>query len=256
MKKEQRIINKIILSFEEKVYFGWECEDKKREKNLTIRNDKIEDSKIISDWKERFKREIQVPIYDKRQNYSLQNQKIMPMTKKYSYTVNEKIKNCNDWKFTPKKENLITKNDELFKKFDEWKNPINEKVDNKHTDIYDKKYFFTPIICNTSQNEMNNMESENDVIDWAKVISESEEKEINYYNYGQNNKREKFRPYACPEINCKKCYTSLYGLKYHQTHGHTKTFEDLNKPFKCEVSGCDKTYKNLNGLKYHLENSH
>ncbi|EJW03880.1 hypothetical protein EDEG_01833 [Edhazardia aedis USNM 41457] len=61
--------------------------------------------------------------------------------------------------------------------------------------------------------------------------------------------------FICKIPKCNKSYTSAYGLKYHEIHGHNKII-DINKPFKCTFEDCEKRYKNSNGLKYHLENGH
>lgn len=68
-------------------------------------------------------------------------------------------------------------------------------------------------------------------------------------------KRVKCKPYRCDIEDCRKAYTSAYGLKYHVENGHVKK-DDSNKPHACSFSGCEKRYKNSNGLKYHLDHFH
>lgn len=62
--------------------------------------------------------------------------------------------------------------------------------------------------------------------------------------------------FPCPFKNCKKVYTSSYGLKYHMDHGHTAEKTNERRPYVCEVDNCGKTYKNNNGLKYHIIHAH
>ena len=62
--------------------------------------------------------------------------------------------------------------------------------------------------------------------------------------------------FPCPFKNCKKIYTSSYGLKYHMDHGHTAEKSNERRPYACEIDNCGKTYKNNNGLKYHIMHAH
>lgn len=62
--------------------------------------------------------------------------------------------------------------------------------------------------------------------------------------------------FPCPFKNCKKIYTSSYGLKYHMDHGHTVEKNNERRPYACEIDNCGKTYKNNNGLKYHIMHAH
>ena len=62
--------------------------------------------------------------------------------------------------------------------------------------------------------------------------------------------------FPCHFKNCKKVYTSSYGLKYHVDHGHTTEKNNERRPYVCEVDNCGKTYKNNNGLKYHIVHAH
>jgi hypothetical protein len=62
--------------------------------------------------------------------------------------------------------------------------------------------------------------------------------------------------FPCHFKNCKKVYTSSYGLKYHVDHGHTTEKNNERRPYMCEVDNCGKTYKNNNGLKYHIIHTH
>lgn len=69
----------------------------------------------------------------------------------------------------------------------------------------------------------------------------------------------KFSPgknFPCPYKNCKKVYTSSYGLKYHMDHGHTAEKCNEKRPYVCNIENCGKTYKNNNGLKYHILHAH
>jgi len=69
----------------------------------------------------------------------------------------------------------------------------------------------------------------------------------------------KFPPgknFPCPYKNCKKIYTSSYGLKYHMDHGHTAAKSNEKRPYVCRIGNCGKTYKNNNGLKYHILHAH
>lgn len=186
MSRDQRIINNIILSFEERVYFG----ENNEKRGYGIKN------VVISD-------------------------------KKNTEMVTEKL----------------DKN-------------VRQINTGQLTDMNDNKYFFTPVISNTSQNEMKPLTNDESTIDWSRIIYESDNKENNLNKELFDSKKKKYRPYKCLESNCDKCYTSLYGLKYHQAHGHTKNEDDSLKPFACEIVGCKKRYKNTNGLKYHLENNH
>lgn len=62
--------------------------------------------------------------------------------------------------------------------------------------------------------------------------------------------------FPCQYKNCKKIYTSSYGLKYHMDHGHTIAKAVEKRPFICRINNCGKTYKNNNGLKYHIAHAH
>lgn len=62
--------------------------------------------------------------------------------------------------------------------------------------------------------------------------------------------------FPCPYKNCKKMYTSSYGLKYHMDHGHTAAKTNERRPYICRIGNCGKTYKNNNGLKYHIQHAH
>lgn len=62
--------------------------------------------------------------------------------------------------------------------------------------------------------------------------------------------------FPCPYRNCKKVYTSSYGLKYHMDHGHTAAKTNERRPYVCRIGNCGKTYKNNNGLKYHILHAH
>lgn len=62
--------------------------------------------------------------------------------------------------------------------------------------------------------------------------------------------------FPCPYGNCKKVYTSSYGLKYHMDHGHTAEKSNEKRPYICDIENCGKTYKNNNGLKYHILHAH
>ena len=62
--------------------------------------------------------------------------------------------------------------------------------------------------------------------------------------------------FPCPFKNCKKIYTSSYGLKYHMDHGHTAEKNNERRPYACEIDNCGKTYKNNNSLKYHIMHAH
>lgn len=68
------------------------------------------------------------------------------------------------------------------------------------------------------------------------------------FNCGKN--------FPCPYGNCKKVYTSSYGLKYHMDHGHTAEKSNEKRPYVCDIENCGKTYKNNNGLKYHILHAH
>lgn len=62
--------------------------------------------------------------------------------------------------------------------------------------------------------------------------------------------------FPCPYKNCRKVYTSSYGLKYHMDHGHTAEKSNEKRPYVCNINNCGKTYKNNNGLKYHIHHAH
>lgn len=62
--------------------------------------------------------------------------------------------------------------------------------------------------------------------------------------------------FPCLYKNCKKVYTSSYGLKYHMDHGHTAAKTNERRPYICRIGNCGKTYKNNNGLKYHILHAH
>lgn len=62
--------------------------------------------------------------------------------------------------------------------------------------------------------------------------------------------------FPCPYKDCRKVYTSSYGLKYHMDHGHTLEKTNERRPYLCTIDNCGKTYKNNNGLKYHILHSH
>lgn len=81
---------------------------------------------------------------------------------------------------------------------------------------------------------------------------ENEENIIEKEEIKSANKDKKFK---CDVENCKKAYTSAYGLRYHKERGH-KDDEDPTKPFVCMIDGCKIRYKNANGLKYHVLHFH
>lgn len=62
--------------------------------------------------------------------------------------------------------------------------------------------------------------------------------------------------FPCPYKDCKKVYTSSYGLKYHMDHGHTVEKNSERRPYVCTIDKCRKSYKNNNGLKYHIMHTH
>ncbi|ELA42592.1 uncharacterized protein VICG_00344 [Vittaforma corneae ATCC 50505] len=64
------------------------------------------------------------------------------------------------------------------------------------------------------------------------------------------------RNFPCPYKDCRKIYTSSYGLKYHMDHGHTAEKNNEKRPYICTIDNCGKTYKNNNGLKYHVLHAH
>lgn len=68
-------------------------------------------------------------------------------------------------------------------------------------------------------------------------------------------KTNKTKPFKCTVPNCKKSYTSSYGLRYHIENGHVEK-DESDKPYACQFKNCNKRYKNTNGLKYHVEHNH
>lgn len=102
-----------------------------------------------------------------------------------------------------------------------------------------------------------------DFADESLELSLKREDESSYGSYekemGVSESSSKFLPgknFPCPYKNCKKVYTSSYGLKYHMDHGHTAEKSNEKRPYSCMIDGCGKTYKNNNGLKYHIQHAH
>lgn len=108
-------------------------------------------------------------------------------------------------------------------------------------------YDYSPENAYYSQDEAKENQKQEKVVD------------INYSNIvSENNKsvkENKEKPYKCKLPDCKKAYTSAYGLRYHMENGHVVK-DDSDKPYGCLFKNCNKRYKNSNGLKYHVEHNH
>lgn len=157
------------------------------------------------------------------------------------------------------KEEEINKNNSIIKK-DYTPNEHNLEDFSRENfyGVSNNNMFFEPIISNTNQTLISDMKTE---VNWSKAINKVDstnnlscniyEKEFKSIYEG----KVKYRPFVCEKLGCKKRYTSLYGLKYHEINGHNKVYDET-KPFKCPVKDCEKRYKNLNGLRYHQDHGH